>query len=60
MFGEGELNFPPILRAFNEAGYRGLINVELSRDSHRAPDVARRSIQLLKQWSAKAQASATR
>jgi len=60
MFGEGELNFPPILRAFNEAGYRGLINVELSRDSHRAPDVARRSIQLLKQWSAQAQASATR
>lgn len=60
MFGEGELNFPPILRAFGETGYRGLINVELSRDSHRAPDVARRSIQLLKQWSAKAQASATR
>jgi len=59
MFGEGEIDFPPVLRALHAAGYRGLINVELSRDSYRAPDVARRSLQLLRQWAAKAQASAT-
>lgn len=59
MFGEGEIDFPPVLRALHASGYRGLINVELSRDSHRAPDVARRSLQLLRQWAAKAQASAT-
>ena len=59
MFGEGDIDFPPVLRALDAAGYRGLINVELSRDSHRAPDVARHSLQLLRQWAAKAQASAT-
>jgi L-ribulose-5-phosphate 3-epimerase len=59
MFGEGDIVFPPVLRALGAAGYKGLINVELSRDSHRAPDVARRSIELLRQWSAQAQASAT-
>jgi sugar phosphate isomerase/epimerase len=60
MFGEGDLDFPPILRALSEHGYAGLVNVELSRDSHRAPDVARRSLQFLKQWSAKGHASAIR
>ena len=60
MFGEGDIDFPPVLRALSAASYRGLVNVELSRDSHRAPDVARRSLQLLRQWAAKAHASATR
>ena len=60
MFGEGEIDFPPVLRALSDIRYSGLVNVELSRDSHRAPDVARRSLQLLKQCSAKAQASAIR
>lgn len=47
MFGDGELDFPAILRVLSENKYNGLINVELSRDSHRAPEVARRSIEFL-------------
>ena len=47
MFGDGELNFPAILRVLADNKYTGLINVELSRDSHRGPDVCRRSIEFL-------------
>jgi sugar phosphate isomerase/epimerase len=47
MFGDGELDFAGILRVIAENKYTGLINVELSRDSHRAPEVARRSIEFL-------------
>ena len=47
MFGEGELDFAAILRVLAENKYGGLVNVELSRDSHRAPEVARRSIEFL-------------
>jgi sugar phosphate isomerase/epimerase len=47
MFGEGGLDFVPILKVLSDNKYNGLINVELSRDSHRAPDVARRSIEFL-------------
>jgi len=45
-FGEGEIDFPPVLRALD--GYRGLVAVELPRHSHAAPEVARRSIEFLK------------
>jgi len=48
MFGDGELDFLAILRAIRDNKYIGLINVELSRDSHRAPEVARRSLEFLK------------
>lgn len=48
MFGEGELEFESILQVFQAYKYTGLISVELSRDSHRAPEVARRSIEFLK------------
>ena len=48
MFGDGDLNFPAILRVLADNKYTGLINVELSRDSHRAPDVCRRSIEFLR------------
>ena len=47
MFGEGELDFPAILRVLADNKYTGLVNVELSRDSHRAPEVCRRSIEFL-------------
>ena len=47
MFGEGELDFVSILRVLADNKYAGLINVELSRDSHRAPEIARRSIEFL-------------
>jgi L-ribulose-5-phosphate 3-epimerase len=47
-FGTGEIDFPPVLRALREGGYRGLVAVELPRHSHAAPDVARRSLEFLK------------
>jgi L-ribulose-5-phosphate 3-epimerase len=50
-FGQGEMEYRPILAALSEVGYRGLINVELSRDSHRAPDMARAALAYLKEAS---------
>lgn len=50
-FGEGDIEFPPALAALEEVGYRGLLQVELSRNSHDAPDVARRSIDFLRKAS---------
>jgi L-ribulose-5-phosphate 3-epimerase len=47
MFGEGDLDFVAILRVLRDNKYTGMINVELSRDSHRAPEVARHSIEFL-------------
>lgn len=46
-FGEGEIDFPPVLAALDEVDYRGLIAVELPRHSHAAPDVSRRSLEFL-------------
>jgi len=43
--GEGEINFKPILGAFKAIGYKGLINVELSRNSHNAPEASRKAIE---------------
>ncbi|MGR6920552.1 sugar phosphate isomerase/epimerase family protein [[Actinomadura] parvosata] len=48
-FGEGEIDFPPVLRALADSGYRGLVAVELPRHSHAAPDVAARSLAFLRQ-----------
>lgn len=42
-FGEGDIDFRPIFSALRTIGYTGLINVELSRDSHRGPVAARES-----------------
>jgi sugar phosphate isomerase/epimerase len=39
-FGEGEIDFPPILAALAEIGYNGPVNVELSRHSHCGPQAA--------------------
>lgn len=46
-FGAGEIDFPPVLRALRDGGYRGLVAVELPRHSHAAPEVARRSLEFL-------------
>ncbi|GAA0386835.1 sugar phosphate isomerase/epimerase [Microbispora corallina] len=52
-FGEGEIDFPPVLAALAGSGYRGLVAVELPRHSHAAPDVAARSIARLRAaWAA--------
>jgi sugar phosphate isomerase/epimerase len=48
MFGEGEIDFAPILQALQEIGYRGGIHVELSRHSHDAVNTARRALAFLR------------
>jgi sugar phosphate isomerase/epimerase len=47
MFGEGEMEFPPIIAALAEIGYDGGVHVELSRHSHDAPRVAQRAFDFL-------------
>jgi len=47
MFGEGEIDFPPVLRALGEIGYNGGVYVELSRHGHEAPQAARRAFEFL-------------
>ncbi|MEU3456304.1 sugar phosphate isomerase/epimerase family protein [Micromonospora sp. NPDC006766] len=47
-FGAGEIDFPPVLRALADAGYRGLVAVELPRHSHAAPTVAAESLDFLR------------
>jgi L-ribulose-5-phosphate 3-epimerase len=46
MFGEGEIDFPPILQALREVGYQRGCHVELSRHSHEAPAAARRAYEM--------------
>lgn len=41
MFGEGELDLGAVARALDEVGFRGPLEVELSRHSATAPDSAR-------------------
>lgn len=48
MFGDGDMDFPPILRALDEIGYTGGVFVELSRHSHDAVETARRAIEFLR------------
>lgn len=48
MFGEGEIDFPPVLRALADVGYTGGIYVELSRHSHEGPQAARRAFDFLR------------
>ncbi|MBI3837613.1 MAG: sugar phosphate isomerase/epimerase [Planctomycetia bacterium] len=47
MFGEGEIDFPPIIGALSEIGYHGGLHVELSRHSHEGPQAARRAFEFL-------------
>jgi sugar phosphate isomerase/epimerase len=47
-FGEGEIDFRPVMQALAEIGYAGGVHVELSRHSHMAPEVARESIDFLR------------
>ncbi|MGH3392150.1 MAG: sugar phosphate isomerase/epimerase family protein, partial [Actinomadura sp.] len=47
-FGTGEIDFPPVLAALGEIGYRGLVAVELPRHSHAAPAVCRSSLGFLR------------
>ncbi len=40
-FGEGEIDFPPVLKALDESAYTGAAYVELSRSGHDAPSAAK-------------------
>ena len=46
--GEGEIDFPAVLRALDGSGYRGLTVVELPRHSHAGPRLARESLRFLR------------
>jgi sugar phosphate isomerase/epimerase len=48
MFGEGEIDFGPVLRTLNEIGHAGGVHVELSRHSHDAVNTARRALAFLR------------
>jgi L-ribulose-5-phosphate 3-epimerase len=48
MFGEGTMNFPPMVHTLREVGYAGGLHVELSRHSHMAVEAARRAAAFLK------------
>ncbi len=48
-FGEGEIDVAPVMRTLMAVGYTGGVHVELSRHSHIAPEVARESIEFLRQ-----------
>jgi sugar phosphate isomerase/epimerase len=47
-FGDGEIDFPPVLDALAAVGYRGLTVVELPRHSHAGPELAARSLEFLR------------
>ncbi|MER5461470.1 sugar phosphate isomerase/epimerase family protein [Streptomyces sp. NPDC002668] len=47
-FGDGEIDFPPVLEALAATGYQGLTVVELPRHSHAGPELARDSIEFLR------------
>lgn len=55
-FGDGEIDFPPVLAALTATGYQGLTVVELPRHSHAGPHFAELSLPFLR----RAEATATR
>ncbi len=48
MFGEGEIEFPPVLHALADVSYGGGVHVELSRHSHEGPIAAQRAYDFLR------------
>lgn len=51
-FGEGEMDFPPVLAALAATGYQGLTVVELPRHSHAGPHYAETSLPFLRRAAA--------
>lgn len=47
MFGEGEIDFPGVVAALKEIGYRGPVHVELARHAHNAVSIAQASFDFL-------------
>ncbi|MFD5408220.1 sugar phosphate isomerase/epimerase family protein [Streptomyces griseorubiginosus] len=56
-FGDGDIDFPPVLAALAETGYQGLTVVELPRHSHAGPHFAELSLPFLRQAVALSQGS---
>lgn len=48
MFGEGEIDFPPVLAALEEIRFSGIIGVELSRHAPLGPQAARQAYNFLR------------
>ena len=48
MFGEGEMDFPPIFETLREIGYSNGVYVELSRHAHDAVESARKAMNFLR------------
>lgn len=48
MFGEGTMDFPPILASLRQHGYRGGLHVELSRHSVMGADAVRQAARFLR------------
>ena len=48
-FGQGHLDLPATLHALHAIGWRGLVCVELSRDSHRAPEMVAAALAALRE-----------
>jgi L-ribulose-5-phosphate 3-epimerase len=48
MFGSGEIDFVPVLRALEDIGFAGGVHVELSRHSADAVETARRALAFLR------------
>lgn len=59
-FGDGEMDFPPLLAALAATGYTGLVTVELPRHSHAATATARHSIGFLRAAEAAARSTVPR
>lgn len=47
-FGDGDIDFPPVLTALQQVGYKGGLHVELSRHSADAVNTARKAISYLR------------
>ncbi|WP_326662140.1 sugar phosphate isomerase/epimerase family protein [Streptomyces canus] len=56
-FGDGDIDFPPVLAALADTGYQGLTVVELPRHSHAGPHFAELSLPFLHQAVALSQGS---
>lgn len=48
MFGEGEIDFPPVIAALEEIHFSGIIGVELSRHAHLGHQAARQAYNFLR------------